>query len=208
MTFIVGNAFNALGRAGTPMLLMLTGALLLNEKREIAPRAFYRSHLLPIVLLLLFWLMFYAGWRAVLIPLIQGGPIDMEVFVDNLLLRKGRGLHLWYLYMLVGAYLVIPVLRLFVKKENREIHPRADHPQRNRAVWRTDSRRADAGYALYGWGFCIQIPHGIHHGLYALSPDRLVPDSLPAEGEDQDCAGAVRPGRADLDRIVRSVPLS
>ncbi len=118
--FIVGNIFNALGRAGTPMFMMLTGALLLDERRETASRAFYRKNLLSIVLLLLFWLLFYAVWRAVLIPLMQGGPIDMEVFVDNLLLRKGRGLHLWYLYMLVGAYVVIPVLRLFVKKENRE----------------------------------------------------------------------------------------
>ena len=46
--------------------------------------------------------------------------MSLEIFVDNLLLRKGRGMHLWYLYMLVGAYIVIPVLRLFVKKENKD----------------------------------------------------------------------------------------
>ena len=118
--FVVGNIFNSLSRAGTPMLMMLTGALLLDEKQNKPPRAFYRKNLLSIVLLLLFWLLFYATWRAVLIPLIQGTPFDMEIFVDNMLLRKGRGMHLWYLYMLVGAYIAIPLLRLFVRKENRE----------------------------------------------------------------------------------------
>ena len=41
-TFVIGNIFNALGRAGTPMFMMLTGALLLDEKREKPTRAFYR----------------------------------------------------------------------------------------------------------------------------------------------------------------------
>lgn len=30
----------------------------------------------------------------------------MEAFVHNLPLRKGRGLHLWSLYMLVGPFLL------------------------------------------------------------------------------------------------------
>ena len=69
-TFVVGNILNGLGRAGTPMFLMLTGALLLDEKREKSSRAFYRKNLLSFCLLLLFWLFFYAAWRAIFIPLI------------------------------------------------------------------------------------------------------------------------------------------
>ncbi|GEM_PF-2878744 len=117
--FVIGNILNALGRAGTPMFLMLSGALLLDEKQVITPRDFYRKNLLPIVLLLLFWLVFYGIWRAVLIPLILGDQMSLEIFLDNLLLRKGRGLHLWYLYMLVGAYILIPFLRLIARKENK-----------------------------------------------------------------------------------------
>ena len=119
-TFVIGNIFNALGRAGTPMFMMLTGALLLDEKREKPARVFYRKNLLSICLLLLFWLLFYAAWRAVLIPLIQGTPIDMPLFRDYLLKLKGRWPHLWYLFMLIGAYIVLPLLRLFVKKENKD----------------------------------------------------------------------------------------
>ena len=42
LTFAVGNVFNGLSRAGTPMFMMLTGALLLDEKREKPTRVFYR----------------------------------------------------------------------------------------------------------------------------------------------------------------------
>ena len=119
-TFVVGNIFNALGRAGTPMFMMLTGALLLDEKREKPARTFYRKNLLSICLLLVFWLVFYATWRQVIMPLIQGKTIDMQLFWDYLLRLNGRWKHLWYLFMLVGAYILLPVLRLFVKKENKD----------------------------------------------------------------------------------------
>lgn len=102
------------------MFLMLTGALLLDEEREKTTRDIYRKKLLSIVLLLLFWVLFYAIWCSALILFLQGKPADMALFRDYLLQLKGYRQHLWYLFMLVGAYIVIPVLRLFVRKENKE----------------------------------------------------------------------------------------
>ncbi len=118
-TFAVGNLFNNLSRAGVPMFLLLTGALLLNEERPFDAKRFYRTSFLSIVLLLLFWLVFYAAWRAFCLPLLRGKSADPGHFGEYLLTLKGLYPHLWYLFMLVGAYLVIPVLRLFVKRENR-----------------------------------------------------------------------------------------
>lgn len=118
-TFIVGNLFNCLARAGTPMFLMLTGALLLDENKKFDPKTFYLRKLLPICGLLLFWLFFYATWRTVLTPLLLHEEIKMKNFIDYILWLKGRSPHLWYLFMLIGAYLLIPVLRLFVKRENK-----------------------------------------------------------------------------------------
>lgn len=117
--FRVGNIFNGLGRAGTPLFLMLSGALLLNEDRPIRAREFYKKSLARIALLLLFWLLFYATWRAFLLPALAGKPADPRLFGAYLLKQEGLYPHLWYLFMLIGAYLAIPVLRLFVKRENR-----------------------------------------------------------------------------------------
>ena len=118
-TFTAGNLFNNLSRAGVPMFMLLTGALLLDEERPFDVRRFFRTSFLSMVLLLLFWLLFYAAWRAFCLPLLQGRAADPGHFWTYLLTLKGLYPHLWYLFMLVGAYLIIPVLRLFVKKENR-----------------------------------------------------------------------------------------
>lgn len=118
-TFTVANVFNGLGRAGVPMFLLLSGALLLDEDRPFDTKKFYRTSFFSIALLLVGWLLFYASWRAFLLPLLRGKPTDPKHFVTYLLTLKGLYPHLWYLFMLVGAYLAVPFLRLFVKKENK-----------------------------------------------------------------------------------------
>ena len=118
-SFISANIINGIGRAGVPMFLMLSGALLLDEKRKFDTKKFYKKPFLTIVFLLVFWLLFYATWRTFLLPTILGNEIDTALFGQYLLHLKGLYPHLWYLFMLVGAYLAIPFLRLFVKKENK-----------------------------------------------------------------------------------------
>ncbi len=117
--FRAANTFNGICRAGTPLFLMLSGALLLDESKPFDTRVFYRRSLLAICLLLLFWLLFYASWRSFLLPGLSGAQPDYDLFPDYLLTLRGLYPHLWYLFMLAGAYLAIPVLRLFVKQENR-----------------------------------------------------------------------------------------
>ncbi len=119
-SFLFGNILNGLSRAGTPMFLMLSGALLLDERKNFCASVFYKKSLLSIALLLLFWLVFYASWRTFLLPCIRGEAIDSSLFLAYMLTLKGRFPHLWYLFMLIGCYLAVPLLRLFVKAENRQ----------------------------------------------------------------------------------------
>jgi len=117
--FILSNIINGIGRAGVPMFLMLSGALLLDDSRKIDAKKFYRKSFFPIVVLLLVWLLFYACWRSFLLPAITGQPVENGHFLKYVLTLTGLYPHLWYLFALVGIYLAVPVLRLFVKKENR-----------------------------------------------------------------------------------------
>ncbi len=117
--FLVGSVFNGIGRAGVPMFFMLSGALLLDENRLLQPRKFYKKKLLPIVLMLAFWLLFYATWRTFLLPVLAGSKIDRSGFLKYIMRLTGLYPHLWYLFAIIGLYLAVPVLRLFVKKENR-----------------------------------------------------------------------------------------
>ncbi|MGN0902341.1 MAG: acyltransferase family protein, partial [Succinivibrio sp.] len=61
----------------------------------------------------------FALFFAYIMPAIQeklGNPSEL---IDYILYFKGSDCpHLWYMYMILGLYLVIPVLRFLVKKEN------------------------------------------------------------------------------------------
>ncbi|MBR1736530.1 MAG: acyltransferase family protein [Firmicutes bacterium] len=119
ITFQTANIFNGIGRAGVPLFLLLSGALLLNEDKPFDARRFYKKSFGGICLLLIFRMLFYAAWRGIELPILKGDKPDIMVFVDYLIRLNGDYPHLWYLQMLVGTYLAVPVLRLFVKKENK-----------------------------------------------------------------------------------------
>ena len=104
-TFTVGNLFNGLSRAGVPMFLLLTGALLLDEERPFDAKRFYKTSFLSMALLFLFWLVFYAAWRAFGLPLLRGKSADPGHFWEYLLTLKGLYPQLWNLFMLLCWYL-------------------------------------------------------------------------------------------------------
>lgn len=122
--FIVGNILNGISRAGVPLFLMLTGALLLNEDRKFDVKKFYKTSFLWMALLLVGWTVAYGFFYAVLFPTFHHTAVVWDT-VGKTMWNYALNLptmypHLWYMFMVVGLYLMIPVLRLFVKRENKK----------------------------------------------------------------------------------------
>ena len=117
--FRTGIIFDCIGAVCIPLFLMLSGALLLDEKRSFHVGHCFRRNYVSIALSLAFWLTFYAAWRGILLPVLKGNPPDTHVFFRYFLVFDGDFPHLWYLFMLLGIYPAVPILRLFVKTENR-----------------------------------------------------------------------------------------
>lgn len=114
-----GNATQLLVYAANPIFLMISGALLLQEKRSDEGLAFYKRSWIPLIILTIGWSLFYAVFYAVILPLLENKSPDFQIFLEYCFRMQGSDYpHLWYLYMLIGLYLLIPILRLFVKKEN------------------------------------------------------------------------------------------
>ena len=97
-----------------PVFVMISGALLLDNAREESLPEFYRKRMVRVGVPLVSWTIIYLGVRS---------------FVDHERLTAGRIFelivtadpyyHLWFLYMIVGLYLVTPPLRTFVKHSTR-----------------------------------------------------------------------------------------
>lgn len=105
------NLWESVVRWGVPCFVMISGALLLDPQREFSFRKLYQKNILHIVGVLLFWSVCYSGLCFVLGGEAKG---NMRVFLSNLFLGY---FHLWFLYMLLGLYLLIPLLRPICKDD-------------------------------------------------------------------------------------------
>jgi len=105
----LANLLDSAARAGVPLFLMLTGALLLNRPAEPAAQ-FYRRRFHKLGLPLLLWSGFYLIWSA-LKAKVKQQPYQLDQALDALLAGTPY-FHLWFIFMLAGVYLVLPWLRL------------------------------------------------------------------------------------------------
>lgn len=116
--FLIGNIFDSISRIGVPLFVMVSGALMLDENKQITLKQIIFKYLLNIIILFLVWSIFYSIFNNVLIPFVKKETINIKSVIISIF---NGNYHMWYLFMIVGLYLITPILRLFVKKENSGI---------------------------------------------------------------------------------------
>lgn len=108
--WFVGAILDSLGRAGVPLFVMISGALLLPRKEEWS--VFYKKRFSRILLPMFFWSVVFAlfwQWQ---------WQLKEEVTIVQLLVNIFSGpayYHLWYFYMLLGLYIAAPFLQVLVQ---------------------------------------------------------------------------------------------
>lgn len=145
--FLVGVFSGSLFRSCVPLFVMMTGVLLLPVNEGMAE--FYKKRIGRIISPLVFWsvalpvlfFLYYHSGVATNNPLIVAdnyawGPTFAKVwtFVFNFNFDTTP---LWYLYMLIGLYLVMPVI----------------------SSWMRDAPRKDVRLFLYIWGVTLVLPY-------------------------------------------------
>ena len=97
------NAYESMVHWAVPVFVMISGALLLDPVRELPLKKLFGKYFLRIFAVLVFWSLFYA-------VLYTG--VYLRGSLRQILFAAWEGYpHLWYLYMLLGLYLVTPLLR-------------------------------------------------------------------------------------------------
>jgi surface polysaccharide O-acyltransferase-like enzyme len=109
-----GNIADAASRWCVPMFVMLSGALLLSDRKPLSPREFYIRRAARLLPALIFWTALYLAYRR-----LRDHTSLMELLKDTV---KGEPyFHLWFLYMIVGLYAVTPLLRIVVNHGGRRM---------------------------------------------------------------------------------------
>lgn len=111
--WLAADAYNALVRFCVPVFVMITGALLLQREYELGD--FLKRRLGRLIPPFIFWSLVYIGYK------LYDGELELS---DNIWpniklvlqqLQTGSYYHLWYVYLLIGLYLFIPIISKFVR---------------------------------------------------------------------------------------------
>ncbi len=145
-TFVTGTTLGSLVRCCVPLFVMMSGVLLLPVNTDM--RSFYDKRIKRIIVPLIFWsLVLPVAYYLYLANVPTQSPcIDINQFTGE---KLGHKLYtfifnftyettpLWYLYMLIGLYLIMPIL----------------------SAWLTQATRQELKLFLGVWGFTLFLPY-------------------------------------------------
>jgi surface polysaccharide O-acyltransferase-like enzyme len=107
------NIYQTLGRTGVPLFVMLTGTLLLQPSKIESLNVFFKKRWNRIGIPFLFWGAIYFAWDYYANHL----ALTTSFVFQGIL--SGPYFQFWYLYMIVGLYLLTPILRIIVAHIDR-----------------------------------------------------------------------------------------
>ena len=110
------NVFYSVSRLGVPLFTMISGALMLDGNYSFSREKLIK-HIVKIAVFYVFWFVVYAVFFKIALPIFHKESVSVkEVFsvADN------DAYHLWFCPMIIGLYLITPLLRLWVKPDNKK----------------------------------------------------------------------------------------
>jgi surface polysaccharide O-acyltransferase-like enzyme len=117
-TWLAADFYNALVRFAVPVFVMITGALLLHRQYELGD--FLKKRLSRVVVPFLFWSLVYVwySWYNEELDFSKGDTwTNVKLVLHQL--KYGSSYHLWYVYMLIGLYFIIPIISKFIRNATK-----------------------------------------------------------------------------------------
>ncbi len=108
------NVGNSLTRWGVPVFVMMSGALFL--PREIPTKTLYKKYILRMAIAYVVWAAFYAITDPIgNLLFTEGYVISFMEIIGNFI---SGAIHLWFLPMIIGLYMCIPLIKQLTKNDN------------------------------------------------------------------------------------------
>lgn len=106
------NIYSLLSKWCVPIFVMLSGMFMLDLKKKITIKDIYLRYILRVFIALIVWGAFYAHF-----DLGYGFSISLSSITDSFIhaLSADTHYHLWFLYLMIGLYVLTPILRSFIK---------------------------------------------------------------------------------------------
>ena len=108
----ISNLYDSFSRWNVAIFFMISGALFLRSSKEVNLKRLYTKNILRIIVVFLFWALIYA----MNIPSVRGNI--KYIFLELL----SGPFHFWFLKVLIGLYIAIPIYKLIVSNKKMEIY--------------------------------------------------------------------------------------
>jgi len=115
--WVAANFYDSLSRMGVPLFFMVSGYLLLGKREPLAD--FFRKRFWKVGIPTLFWSVAYLLWSVEAYRNGTMSPLGIALSMLKAIYLGNVEIHLWFLYILIGIYLVVPILRVFVSAASR-----------------------------------------------------------------------------------------
>jgi surface polysaccharide O-acyltransferase-like enzyme len=118
----VFNFYDASVRWCVPIFVMLSGMVFLNPSKNITRVSIFKKYLFRILCSLFFWGVFY-GLLSLTKKIIFGEimfSLEQIILIIGKLVFGPPWYHLWFLYLIIGLYLLTPLIRIFIINSNKK----------------------------------------------------------------------------------------
>jgi len=109
----IANCYDGLFRFGVPIFVMISGALFLG--RDVDIKRLYKHNILHLLTVYLVWTVAYGLFECRNYSLEENA---LEIIVFEIL---GGSYHLWFLPMLISIYMLLPVLRVWIRNAEKKL---------------------------------------------------------------------------------------
>lgn len=99
----ISNIYDSMTRWCVPVFVMISGALFLDPKRNFSLKSIIRKNIFRLITAFAFWSIIYAIYCHLCFK-----PMNASGLIAEILIGPG---HLWFLYMIIGIYITIPIMR-------------------------------------------------------------------------------------------------
>mgnify|MGYP004652434993 CR=1 FL=1 len=110
---IIACVYNSISRFAVPCFIMLTGAFVLDDNRTSNYKMFYQKKLSKIGVPTLIFSCLYIAYRVLLCIVGKRTGVGEVVTIVNDVIKGSPFYHMWYLFMLIGIYLLAPIVVRF-----------------------------------------------------------------------------------------------
>jgi surface polysaccharide O-acyltransferase-like enzyme len=113
--WLTGNLFETIARCAVPLFVMISGALLLGNEKPLTYKKFMSKRIGKIFFPLLAWSLIYYLYK------VYRGDFALSIpGFGSMFLTNSISYHLWFMYMILGLYLVTPLVKIFTAHASKK----------------------------------------------------------------------------------------